>query len=1141
MSEFEKIPEQEDVINCYDKNLVVSASAGSGKTSVMIRKIIDYILNHDLKIKDILVLTYTNFASDEMRQRLTNALCEAATSRQDLMELIDDIPLADISTFDSFCQKIVKKYFYVLDISPSFSILDNASQKLYQQRALKKTIDVFKAKQPDKYFELFNCFADNRTDKNIYDLVLSIYNYSCSILNYDDFKRNALDLFENQKAENILKQYFDSKLSYANFLLKKLHGKSQKLGNEKYCKFASELMAISMFIKDNKDFSKLIDYCAGLSMPKKPSGDDKLIVDLCYARDIIKEVVDGLKSYVSKEVYKKSIIFCKSNIEVLLSLCDEFKARYTRLKKQKNMYDFDDVERLTIKVLENENIANNLKNQYKKIFIDEFQDANLVQEKIVSLISRDDNLFLVGDLKQAIYGFRQSNSKIFARIIENYKKQDILTGKSKAMLLNCNFRTCKPILNFVNEIFSKIMTTKSAGLDYKNDAKLVAQANFLEEDYNVELDVVVNSQDDEDHVLNKIYSVLNDDSINVSNEKVEARIVAEKITKLLDEKIYDIKTKNYRKITYNDICVLFRTRAKQSEFVEVFERYGIPLLENSNTDLEEVYDVKVLINAIKVCENFNDDIALSSVMMSPLFDFSSDEMLRIRQNGDNKYFYECVEQYNICDELKQKIEKMKDVLQTFYQNYTFKGLFFALNWLVNETQYLYKLSFLENGISRKKNIQSYINSFIDSSFNFSAGKYLCFLNQSTRDLKVTSEVSSYDCVTLTTMHSSKGLEWPIVFCVSMGQDILRSPKTSKLMLSEDLGIGIKYYDEDARKKYDSIYFDVIKQSNFYDDFAEKLRLLYVALTRAKNKLFIVGTTKKLEYEQFINDNEVFRQRSYLDLIIKSLDKKTIICVNSQKSCNIFGQDKFILNVINSDSFKSQPKNDTVLATTSSSDCKELANYIQKKYPQKDVTSIAQKNTVSGLLKEEYEYASQNFQPNKLSISEHNQSQPTTDEGIIYHKILQCIDFEKDINENVISNIISDLKNQSIYDEHLLENIDIALVCENANIIKNIAKNYKVIKEHSFVMKLPYNEISDSDYKDEVLIQGVCDLILFNDVEAILVDYKFSNKHDEQLKSSYNKQIYLYKKAIEKGFMKKVSKCYILSLKKASLIEITPHK
>ncbi len=1140
MSDFEKIQEQEDVINSHDQNLVVSASAGSGKTSVMIRKILDYILNYNITVKDILVLTYTNFASEEMKQRLVSALKEVAPMRQDVFMQLDDIPLADISTFDSFCQKIVKKYFYLLDIDPSFTILSCAEETFYQNRAMKKAIEVYKKNNEQEYFSLFNCFADNRTDKNIYDLVLTIYNFSCSVLNFDDFKQKALSLFENNKAEELYKNYIDVRLRYIKDNLNKLFLTCKGLELEKHCIYISSLLVFVEFILTNSDFGKIIDYCTKTPFPLKPRLNDEYMDKIVEQKDALKSIVDTLKSYASANVYESSKVFCKEMIATLLTLCDEFKNRYDAIKKSKNMYDFNDIERLTIKVLEHSEIKDEIKNRYKKIFIDEFQDANLIQEKIISLIQDEGNLFLVGDLKQAIYGFRQSNSKIFENIIKKYSEDNLISGKSNALKLNSNFRTQKEILNFVNNIFSKIMTTRSVGLNYKQDALLVPKAKFLEEDYNVELDIVYEEKEDNLQDAQCVYSVSADISNILPSDKIEASLVAEKITKLLNENIYDTNLKKYRKINYSDICILFRTRNRQAEFVEVFEKYGIPLVENSNLDLEETYDVKVLINAIKVCENFYDDYALASVMMSPLFDFSSAEMLEIRK-GDGETFYECVKNYTKKGEIKDKICSMQNILEKFYEDYTFKGLYFALTSLVNATNYIYKLSYLDNGISRKNNISTFIDSFVNSSFNFAANEYLSFLKQNTRKIKVTSEVSSFDCVTLTTMHSSKGLEWPIVFCVNLGQDFNRSTKTNKILLNEDIGMGIKYFDQESRRKYESIYYELIKQKNYDDDFAEKLRLLYVALTRAKNKLYLIGTTKKLEYSEFNSENEILYQKTYLDLIVKSLDKKSIDNINNAKNGIMFDNDKLILNVIKNTEFSQDNTKNIDAPTVEKGDETELATYINTDYKYRVETSIAQKNSVSGILRDEYEYTSQNFAPSNLLVAEHLNNKPTTDEGILYHKILEQIDFNKEITLASIEDIINSLKDNKQFDEELLVNVNKNLVLENALIVKDLTKGHVLLKEYSFVMEICYDEIENSPAKAKVLVQGVCDLVAFKGDEAILVDYKFSSKSNQRLLTSYNKQLYLYKTAIEKGLNKKVKSVYILSLKNASLLQTSPHK
>ena len=1143
MSEYKKIEEQEKVLSAYGKNLVISASAGSGKTSLMIRKILDYVLNHGLKIKDLLVLTYTNSAADEMRQKLVDEI----TSRGDetLLKEIEDISLADISTFDSFCQKLVKRYFYVLNIDPGFNIVQGTKQTEIKNKALKSAIKIYKQKNPEEYFYLFDVYAKNRTDKNIYSLVLSLHDFCCSLLSYDQFKEMSLNLFAG-KVPYATEQIFEDvklDLTAIKVMLEKLLTMCQNLELKNSIKYINQLLSLLDSMMLQTSFESLIDFVNATDYPRDISGKElkefkDISAKLVIAKKWFKSVFENVQKYQSGKNYLNSIDFCKKITEILLNIYEIYVFEYEKQKQRLNLMDYNDIERLTIKLLENSEILNEIKSGYKNIFVDEFQDANLVQEKIINLLKGEDNLFLVGDLKQAIYGFRQSDPQIFDNITKQYAEQEKIDGKSASMSLNCNFRTQKNILDFVNKVFNCVMTNNTASLDYTK-ANLQAMADYKpESSASVELNVIYQKKEEQNDILTQYSVKQNQDRLNEDSE-LEAYFVAERITKLLDEEIYDIKQKCYRKIKYSDICVLFRTRSKQQQFVDVFSKYNIPLLENSNQDLELTYDVGVLINLIKVSVNIKNDYVLASVMMSRLFDFDSDEMLKIRSsNADAKFFYECVKGYSQNDKIYQKISKMLQILQKFEEICRFYGLDNAILYSLKQTDYEYKIGHESNYYTRKKNIKDFVNSFNGTQFNFDAISYLNFLQNSTRQQKVASDISSYDAVTFTTMHASKGLEWPVVFCVNLGANFNREPKESELALNKDYGLGVKYYDKQSRKKFDSVFYDLISSKNKGEDFGEKLRLLYVALTRPKNRLIMVGTVQKLEFEKLAFDRQIKQSPSYLGLIVGSLSEEDISKVNNQiGEFYIDNNVNYICKVIDEEYFNlDYEQKATVMQSEESQIANELARYMQIEYKNKEATQIAQKNSVSSILKRDDIYSSYNYCPNTLKTEEYLQDVKKNELGSLYHKIFELADFEAVDTKAEINKVIKKILSSNLFEQDLIKLVDKNLIEKNIQVLKNLCGQNKVIKEHSFVMSLPYSEIESSNITDRVLVQGVCDLIIICNDHAILVDYKLSSLSKQGLLSKYKKQLYLYSKAIEYGLNLPVKSAYILDIKSGELLQ-----
>ena len=1141
-SEFKTIKEQEDVLSAQGKNIAISASAGSGKTSVMIRKIVKLITTENVKIDDLLVLTYTNSASSEMKQKLVSEISN--TGNVDLVRQLDNIANCDISTFDSFCQKLVKKYFYLLDIDPAFNILQGSEETQIRTKSIKNAIKTFKKTNFCDFSLIFDFYGSNRTDKKIKDIILKINDFSRSILSYKNFKQKALELFlpqNNPKASELFLENIKEELVLVKKKLQELFNLSKNLTYNSYCEYINIILSGIDGVINSQNLSQAIDSCQNFLVDKKlikNKNDDTIYLQIKTARDRCNFVFGKITELGTKDDFENSISVCQKTTQIFFALYEKFVQEYEKIKSKKNMFDYNDIERLTLKLFENQDILAEIKSKYKYIFVDEFQDANRVQEKLINDLRGETNLFLVGDLKQAIYGFRQSNSKIFENIIKEFEKD----AKSEFMKLNCNFRTTHQILEFVNAIFSTIMTNKTAKLDYKEKSMLIGQGDFQKEQSPcVELDILYNEKEEKEQ-LPKVYSVKDNQDEIFDEDLASANFVAERITKLLDEKIYDIKQKCYRNIEYGDIAILLRSRTKQQAYIQAFNNFNIPVLENSNTNLDETFDASVLTNLIKVSVNPKDDIALASVMMSNLFNFSADEMLEIRKSCTSKQmFYDCVIGYNKDVELVQKIENMQQKIAEFSQNCKFVSLSFALNKILEQTNYIYYIKNQFNGLSRAKNVRDYVNSFTNSVYNHSVNEYLNFMRDNVREQKVIGSISSNNVVTITTMHASKGLEWQVVIIPELSAPLNSNPSEPEVVLNEEIGIGLKYYDSKTRQKFNSVFYSIVKNYNKIDDISERLRLLYVALTRPKNRLILVGQTNKLDYKKFENDWEIISCSNYLSQIVCSLSFEDIAKINAKQTAfNILGQSDYVCNVINQNDY--QIVDNITYTNIYNNKCDEkdvqtLANYIQKPYFNIDATLIAEKNSVSSILKSEDEFSSQNYEPNKLLKSEDNKTIQKNELGSLYHKVLELFDFNQNITVQNIKNVLNKIKSQNLFEQDIINAVDINILMANIKILKDFCQNAKLLKEQSFVMQIPYNEIEPSEIRDKVLVQGVCDLVVIKDNQTILIDYKFSNLGENALAKKYKKQLFLYKKATSFALNTKVTKCYILSLKQAKLIEV----
>jgi len=1135
-----KIAEQEDILNETGKSLIVSASAGSGKTTVMIRKILKYILDRSCHVNELLVLTYTKSAAEEMKKKLLDKLKDNLKKYEFLQEELDLIQNADISTFDSFCQKLVKKYFYILNIDPSFGILEGGEQKYFQAEALNRALDEIKANSPEVFENLIDNLSSKRDEENIKQIILEIYSYMTSILNEQEFIDNSLNLynFEEKPAEKFLKQYYNSIFYSFRLQLEDLRQKSISLEFSQYTKYIGNFILILQQLISEQNFGKFVDYLYVLEFGilRAEKNDEVGLKEeiLNIKKAFVKCVDDIKKNLISSKNIEKSYINCQILLKNIFILLNLFKEKYLEQKTKINMFDFDDIERFAITLLQNEQIRTEIKNSYKYIFVDEFQDANHVQEKLIFLLGNN-NLFFVGDTKQSIYAFRQSDPEIFLNIENGFKNSTNASAKT----LNCNFRTNKNILQFVNEIFNIIMTEQTCKLNYKQKAQFEPKADYLDLKNEVCVDLNIISQETEvpDKLeIKNVYSVKENlpSQAEQNQDDKESLFVCNKILQVLGQEIYDKETGKIRKIDYNDITILLLKRGGfLQNLIKHFNLLGIPYVVNVNNNLEDTYDNLVLYNLLKLTLNRQDDYAMFSVLSSALFNFSDTELAEIRQSYQSeKYFYECLNLYAQSNKiLCSKVNNFYEVLNEFTFNVKYFGIYFALENIIKKTNYLLNISTDEDYAERKLNIQNYINSFVDSKYNNDIYNYITYRETALRKEKVETNKTFSKCVEITTMHSSKGLEYPVVILPFLGVDFTKEPSHIEIKINKELGVGIKSYDTEDRTASSGIFYCACKLKNKEIELSEKIRLLYVAMTRAKNKLILCGTMAK-NFIKFKNDYQVITTNNYLSLICGALPDNIVqeLNKNNEIKQHLYNNNKLVISKQNVviDNFEEQK--DIFAKQNDDININKLSHFLKMDLSNQK-SEIALKNSVS-----EFAFdndASLNFAPQNFTLAEHL-SEKASDIGTLYHLLLQQIDFNE-------INSVGDVKdyiecNFSEQDIAIFNNITYENIFKNILLIKSyIDFQDTILKEQKFVMYVPYKEVAGGNKEDKILVQGIIDLVIIKKDTILLFDYKLSKKSNEQIKQKYEKQIELYKLALSKRFKNFNIKSQILNLSQNYII------
>ena len=1098
--------EQQKIMAINDINILVNASAGSGKTTVMVSKIIDYITN-GVDIENILAVTFTVKAAGELKERLISELTQSGDKK--LFMQADKVSSADIGTLHSFCQKILKKFFYKAQLSSSFEIVDEDDANYIKFNALQKVIDV-ESEQPN-FYKIIAFFKDRKSTDNLKKCILEIYEFINSFPNYDYLDKVAFAGYESNLNKNIVCHYINNKFNsnmqrYKN-LFAELNYKINIDNNQVLIDFCNKLLDKLEQFTNKNTYENNINAFELLDLPrfvgKNFEGQTQVL------KEELKQVWDKfnkfLKSYkdfyIDKQILLDQLKNASCYLQIIIDILKKFINAYEQEKKEKNVLDFNDLEKYTILLLDDKEVAEQIRSQYKYICVDEYQDINEVQEKILQAISNN-NLLMVGDTKQSIYGFRNSSPEIFSKKAKLYKNND---GGQVIPLLT-NYRSSKEILNFANDLFKTIMTEISCDVDYLDDAMFKPNDNREDDEINmsrVQL-CIVNKQEDEIK-YNKQY-LINDANDIVDYPRLEAQLVV--------EKIYEIQ-RNYQKankeFSFDKICILCRNKTSK-EYIAISEelvKHNIPVANVINEKLYDNIDILMLVNFLRLIYMPKDDIALSSCLASPFINITFDELYKLKKESNNN-LYDIITNYGQDDVIKNKINKLLTLIDNLKEFNYYHNLYQTLNYLDKKIKFRQYFLSLPDGQKRLNIINKFVDSFLSAQYNNSIEKYLYYVDNFANNeaFKFVNNLQA-DSVFLGTMHSSKGLDFENVIVAGLGNTFdFKMSQKREIALSKNLGLGAKAFDEISLKSTPTIVKEAIKRQTKEREFAEELRLLYVALTRAKERLIMVGTLKNKPVP-IIDDYDIFSNNNALSLIIAGLDLDNYVVNKNNIDVQYYTKDEIL-------SSRTQKINPIKL--------NKEAKKLQEKYHK---PQIAFKNSVSELYEDEQDnYVSYNTQPKLLAVNEGTVLATTL--GTYYHNIMQFIDFDKNIDEQIAN-----------YDNQAIQNISINMqkIKQAVDVIKSFEYN-QIIKEQKFIAKLKYNEIfANSKIEDKIIVQGVADILIVGK-ENILIDYKTSNlKNDKDYQKKYGLQLKIYKIALQKALNIKIDKCFIYSFTLNRLISL----
>ena len=1115
MSKFKPTDDQKKAIEIRNKNIIVSAAAGSGKTRVLVDRVVSLMIEEKIPIKNMIIVTFTNKASVEMKDRIREKLSELLDDenidRSFVKKQIKAINDAFIKTLHSFCADMLRENFYLSDnLSPSFKIAADSKQALLRKDAIDELFENEYEKNDQEFIGFLHNFAKEKDDKDAKEIVLDLYDFSKSQVDPENWiKYHTSNKFDFSEFKKIIEKKVDDIIKNAEELKIFIEEKSMR-------KEFIQMMDINLsyFYKLKKSVTdddwdeslEKFDYNLKTKTrfnKKKDDPNEDLFVKT--KRNYYKDQFTELKKIViNTDSITKAFFDPKEEkiLSKLRNLVFEFEKIYKNKKREENYLDFSDMEHEFIKLLEKDALVEKLQKQFRYIFFDEYQDSNDIQNYIVDKLKNKNNLFFVGDVKQSIYGFRNARPELFLEKLESYEKDP----DSVRINLSKNFRTDKDLIDFNNYIFDRLMTKNNSDIAYKDDNhRLNYHFEFDEKYPKVSIKALNSSVNEEEYLVKEI-----DDLINSG-------------------------------MNYKDIAILLRSSSRAYLIENELKKAGIPFSSDISKISFETVEVDFFINILKYIANPKDDLTLLSVLRSEIFDFSEDELSLISLSSDKKYFYEKFSVYeeNFDDELSQKISDFNTTFADFSYILNFSTLYDFANIIFEKSGYYDFLKARDRGYERVQNIEAFIELMDDYDKNnenslFGFLTYIDNLkNQKKDNLKASRNLSDEeDLVRIMTIHKSKGLEFKAVILPEASKGFNTRGKSKDMLLDKDLGIGINISDWDNKIKISSIKRDLILEKLNLNDKKEEMRVLYVALTRAERKLSIIGQKDLNEkgLDKILSTDSLLDLSSYMDWILKILcdDKIMADFIDLDYKTDNFNNGSVKIDYI--EEFKADSK----LDFTDVKDLLDGNNYDKKIYNHiKDTFNFSYKNlenTNKSLKKsvteiaKNYDLSNNGYEKSTFDDMEisHDFRRPNfdqislsaTEKGTLIHKIFQELEFKEydfDSLKNEINKLINLGKIKKEYICYLnLENI---LGFFNSKIIKDIMEKSPLIrKEESFLRKI-----------DNFYVNGQIDIMFEFEDHIILMDFKTDSYKREGF---YDKQLEIYKDSIEEALGKKVSKSYI---------------
>lgn len=1176
--------EQWEAIYRKGEDLLISAGAGSGKTAVLVERMIQKIIQEKLNIDELLVMTFTEAAAAEMKQRMRSRIQDELEKQPDndhLKGQLNKISQSHISTFHAFCNKLIKRYYYLLELDPVFKIADDIEVGIIQDEVIESLFDELSDKEDESFFLLSSQFNNDRNDENLKVMLLKIYELARSNPDMIQWLEELPQLYQWDEQDLKSWVHYDKIMSAIAPSLDEALLDLEKAKEyatyaqmtEKLHKYATDVyfqdLDYANRLKDstNSSYEAMRDAFKNTTLARFPSAPkkdfDEEMNKVCKeARDSFKKRIEKIKEKYftySNETHLAHFKKSQEVVEALAKMVLLFHERFSEAKLKRQLLDFSDLEWYMLRLLIQDNqptaVAFDIHDQFKEIMIDEYQDTNFMQESIVQAIakitSREIPIFMVGDVKQSIYRFRLAEPSIFQGKYVTFSEGN---GKGHKIDLMKNYRSHQQVIDSTNYIFKQLMDEPVGEINYDESAMLRL---------GIEGEVNDPFNQNEVHLIDKLQ--VTDDEMDLSAVELEAHHIARTIKRWMDSKqeVYDRKLGRMRLLTYQDIVILMRSLSSVTTFQDVFRRYHIPLFTEQNTDLFDSIEIINMVSCLKVIDNPYQDIPLVGLMRSPLFFFDERELSLIKVSSKASTFYDLVRFYQERGEdefLKQKTKRFVEILERWRFEAKTQSLASLITLIYEQTLYYEFVMGLPHGYLRKANLDVFVDKARHYESSTKKGLY-GFVNYIDRMQalgkhfgKAKTVTANEDVVRIMSIHKSKGLEFPVVFISQIQKKFNVQDEKGNYILHKKYGVAVKYIDSQLSFSQKTIAQNVVASLIHKEMLAEEMRLLYVAMTRAKSKLLFTGVfevEKKLaSLKEVITESSVILPDSYrlkavnyadwiLPAILKHPNNQEIVATYlgvtptylddaSSWKIEVFTQQQELEQAMNLE--ESVVKDAPVI---------DFEKIFSTRYEHQPLIEINAKQSVSqrklaeetpmfkGIpeLKPQVAYDRPSFmRENKVSGAE---------AGTALHQFMQHLPVMKNHTLESLQEVKERVIENEMMTEEMSSRIDLEQVLEftRSPLYEKIITALSVKKEVPFMTLVQVDDHEQS----QILLQGVIDLLAEFEDEVYIIDYKTDYVRDfeaqqQELKQRYETQMKYYAKAIKEIFpMKKVS-CHVYFLK-----------